>query len=171
MRFSKKQLESDDSIELKLKDKGKLKPFGPVTSDQLLNQISSIKEVVNTQLAKIIKETSFDCGIYPHGKENFTCMSFPSADESKYSYVPDYSKEEKDTTAKINKTQIQWTGNSITINGKKYVAQTIIKGKFYKIYDLESYKEALKNPGVNPIQVGTFERNKNGDGDDVFIAV
>ena len=88
-RFSKKQLESDDSIELKLKDKGKLKPFGPVTSDQLLNQISSIKEVVNTQLAKIIKETSFDCGIYPHGKENFTCMSFPSADESKYSYVPD----------------------------------------------------------------------------------
>ena len=51
------------------------------------------------------------------------------------------------------------------------MAQTIIKGKFYKIYDLESYKEALKNPGVNPIQVGTFERNKNGDGDDVFIAV
>ena len=171
MQFSKKQLDSDDSIELKLKDRGKLEPFGPVTSDQLLYQISSIKEVVTSQLTRIIKESSFDCGIYPHGKEKFTCMSFPSATASKFTYVPDYSKQEKDTTVQINKRQIEWIGTSIIINGKKYVARTVIKDKLYKIYDLESYKEALENPGMNPIQVGTFERDKYGDGNDVFIAV
>ena len=138
MQFSKKQLDGDDSIELKLKDRGKLEPFGPVTSDQLLYQISSIKEVVTSQLTRIIKESSFDCGIYPHGKEKFTCMSFPSATASKFTYVPDYSKQEKDTTVQINKRQIEWIGTAITINGKKYVARTITKDKLYKIYDLES---------------------------------
>ena len=126
---------------------------------------------MTSQLTRIIKESSFDCGIYPHGKEKFTCMSFPSATASKFTYVPDYSKQEKDTTVQINKRQIEWIGTAITINGKKYVARTITKDKLYKIYDLESYKEALKNPGVNPIQVGTFERDKYGDGNDVFIAV
>jgi len=171
MTFSEKQLKSDDSIELKLKDKGKFKPFGPVTSDQLLFQISSIKEKVNNQLAKIIKETSFDCSIYPHGRDKFTCMNFPSANASKFTYVPDYSKQEKDTTLQINKKQIEWIGHSIIINGKKYIARTITKDKLWNVYDLKSYKEALANPGMNPIQVGTFEKNKYGDGNDVFMAV
>jgi hypothetical protein len=171
MTFSEKQLKSDDSIELKLKDKGKFKPFGPVTSDQLLFQISSIKEKVNNQLAKIIKETSFDCSIYPHGKDKFTCINFPSANASKFTYVPDYSKQEKDTTIQINKKQIEWMGHSIIINGKKYIARTITKDKLWNVYDLKSYKEALANPGMNPIQVGTFEKNKYGDGNDVFMAV
>ena len=163
MVFSKKQLDSEDSIELKLKDKGKLKPFGPVTSDQLLFQISSIKEKVNNQLAKIIKETSFDCGIYPHGKEQFTCMNFPGASASKFTYVPDYSKQEKDTSVRMNKTQVQWEGRLITINGKQYIGKTIDKDKLYHIYDLASYREALQNPGVNPVQVGTYEINNEGN--------
>jgi hypothetical protein len=168
MTFSEKQLKSDDSIELKLKDKGKFKPFGPVTSDQLLFQISSIKEKVNNQLAKIIKETSFDCSIYPHGRDKFTCMNFPSANASKFTYVPDYSKQEKDTTIQINKKQIEWMGHSIIINGKKYIARTITKDKLWNIYDLKSYKEALANPGVNPIQIGTYKIEENGD--NVFTA-
>ncbi len=168
MTFSEKQLKSDDSIELKLKDKGKFKPFGPVTSDQLLFQISSIKEKVNNQLAKIIKETSFDCSIYPHGKDKFTCMNFPSANASKFTYVPDYSKQEKDTTLQINKKQIEWMGHSIIINGKKYIARTITKDKLWNVYDLKSYKEALANPGVNPIQIGTYKIEENGD--NVFTA-
>ena len=168
MTFSEKQLKSDDSIELKLKDKGKFKPFGPVTSDQLLFQISSIKEKVNNQLAKIIKETSFDCSIYPHGRDKFTCMNFPSANASKFTYVPDYSKQEKDTTLQINKKQIEWIGHSIIINGKKYIARTITKDKLWNVYDLKSYKEALANPGVNPIQIGTYKIEDNGD--NVFTA-
>jgi len=168
MTFSEKQLKSDDSIELKLKDKGKFKPFGPVTSDQLLFQISSIKEKVNNQLAKIIKETSFDCSIYPHGRDKFTCMNFPSANASKFTYVPDYSKQEKDTTLQINKKQIEWIGHSIIINGKKYIARTITKDKLWNVYDLKSYKEALANPGVNPIQIGTYKIEENGD--NVFTA-
>jgi hypothetical protein len=168
MTFSEKQLKSDDSIELKLKDKGKFKPFGPVTSDQLLFQISSIKEKVNNQLAKIIKETSFDCSIYPHGRDKFTCMNFPSANTSKFTYVPDYSKQEKDTTLQINKKQIEWIGHSIIINGKKYIARTITKDKLWNVYDLKSYKEALTNPGVNPIQIGTYKIEENGD--NVFTA-
>ena len=168
MVFSAKQLKSDDAIELKIKDLGKFQPFVPVTSDQLLFQISSIKEKVSTQLTKIIKETSFDCSIYPHGKENIVCMNFPSTDKSKFSYVPDYSKQESDSTAKINKKAVEWVGKSIKINGKQYIYRRM-STKLLNIYDLKSYKEALNNPDINPIQIGTYEVDENGN--NIFTTV
>ena len=44
MNFSPSQLESDDSIELRLKDKSKIDNTTPVTSDQALYEIATAKE-------------------------------------------------------------------------------------------------------------------------------
>ena len=161
MIFSEKQLKSDDAIELKNKDLSKRLPHVPISSDQMLFETSTIKEKLSNQLTKIIKETSFDCSIYPHGKEKIACMNFADPTSSKFSYIPDYSKQQSDNTLRTNKRTFEWTGKSITINGVEYVYRKINKN-LLNIYDLASYKEALENPGVNPIQIGTYEINDNG---------
>jgi hypothetical protein len=161
MTFSEKQLKSDDAIELKRKDLSKKLPAVPVTSDQLLFETATIKEKLSNQLTKIIKETSFDCSIYPHGKEKITCMNFADPDSSKFSYVPDYSKQQSDNTLRTNKREFEWTGQSITINGVQYIYREVNKN-LLNIYDFDSYQQALLNKGFNPIQVGTYEINENG---------
>jgi ribonuclease HII len=160
-KLSEKQLKSDDAIELKNKDLSKRLPHVPISSDQMLFETSTIKEKLSNQLTKIIKETSFDCSIYPHGKEKIACMNFADPTSSKFSYIPDYSKQQSDNTLRTNKRTFEWTGKSITINGVEYVYRKINKN-LLNIYDLASYKEALENPGVNPIQIGTYEINDNG---------
>lgn len=162
MTFSAEQLKSDDSIELKQKDLSKGIPKVPVTSDQLLFEISSIKENVSNQLTKIIKETSFDCNLYPHGSENIVCLNFADPTNSTFSYTPDYSKQQSDVTLKTNKKKIEWTGKSIKLYGVEYVYRRM-SPKLLNIYDINSYRQALENPDINPILIGTLEANANGE--------
>ena len=162
MVFSAEQLKSDDSIELKNKDLSKGNPKVPVTSDQLLFEISTIKENVSNQLTKIIKETSFDCNLYPHGNENISCLNFADPKNTTYAYTPDYSKQQNDVSVKSNKKKIEWTGKSITLHGVEYVYRRM-SPKLLNIYDLNSYKQALENPNVNPVLIGTLEATAKGE--------
>ena len=162
MVFSPEQLNSDDAIELKRKDLSKREPKVPVTSDQLLFEISSIKENVSNQLTKIIKETAFDCSLYPHGNENIVCLNFADPKNTSFSYVPDYAKEQSDVTVKTNKKKIEWVGKSITIHGIEYVYRRMTP-KILNIYDINSYKQALENSDINPILIGTLEVNNKGE--------
>jgi len=162
MTFSAEQLKSDDSIELKQKDLSKGIPKVPVTSDQLLFEISSIKENVSNQLTKIIKETSFDCNLYSNGSENIVCLNFADPKNNTFSYTPDYSKQQSDVTLKTNKKKIEWTGKSIKLYGVEYVYRRM-SPKLLNIYDINSYRQALENSDINPILIGTLEVNTNGE--------
>ena len=162
MVFSQEQLKSDDAIELKRKDLSKSEPKVPVTSDQLLFEISMIKEKLSSQLTQAIKETSFDCSIYPHGNEKIACLNFADPKNNTFSYVPDYSKQESDFTLRTNKKVIEWVGKPIKLYGVDYVYRRI-SPKVLNIYDVSSYKDALKNPDINPILIGTLEVNERGE--------
>jgi hypothetical protein len=162
MVFTAEQLKSDDAIELKRKDLSKGISKVPVTSDQLLFEISSIKENVSNQLTKLIKETSFDCNLYPHGSENIVCLNFADPTNTAFSYNPDYSKQQSDVTMKSNKKKIEWIGKSIKLYGIEYVYRRI-SPKILNIYDLNSYKQALENNDINPILIGTLEVNNKGE--------
>jgi hypothetical protein len=162
MTFSAEQLKSDDSIELKTKDLSKGNPKVPVTSDQLLFEISSIKEKVSSQLTKIIKETSFDCNLYSHGNENITCLNFADPSNTAFSFTPDYSKQQSDVSVRSNKKKIEWTGKSIKLYNVEYVYRRM-SPNLLNIYDLNTYKQALENPNVNPVLVGTLEMNNKGE--------
>ena len=65
MTFSEAQLapNNKDSIELRLKDKGKLIDK-PLTSDEALHETSNLKENITRELLMTIKQTSVDCKIY-----------------------------------------------------------------------------------------------------------
>ena len=64
MMFSKEQLESESSIELRLKDKSKRDKEKIITSDEFLYEISEIKEEINREILNNVKESSIDCSIH-----------------------------------------------------------------------------------------------------------
>ena len=161
MTFTPEQLKSDDAIELKRKDLSKAVPHVPMTSDQYLYEISEIKANLTAQLTDAVKESSFDCYIYSNGK----CVNFGDPTKDKFSYVPDYSEQQNDTTVQANKEMIQWTGKPIRLNGVDYVYRRISK-KVLNIYDKTSYEAALLDPSIIPLQIGTLEKNEAGE--DVF---
>jgi hypothetical protein len=161
MIFTPEQLKSDDAIELKRKDLSKAQPHLPITSDQYLYEISEIKANLTAQLTEAVKESAFDCYIYSNGK----CVNFGDPTKDKFSYVPDYSDQQNDTTVQANKEIIQWTGKPIRLNGVDYVYRRISK-KVLNVYDKLSYEAALLDPSIIPLQIGTLE--KNDAGEDVF---
>jgi hypothetical protein len=152
MVFTPEQLESDNAIELKRHDLSKIDKL-PVTSDQLLYEISEIKGNLTRQLTESIKESSFDCQLYSGSK----CVNFGEPSSSKFSYFPDYTKEADDNSYKLNQTQkITWKGKPITIGGVDYVYKRI-NDSLLNIYDKNSYNAAIKNPSVEPLLIGTLE--------------
>jgi hypothetical protein len=158
MIFSEAQLKSDEAIELKRKDLSKAIPKVPITSDQYLFEISEIKANLTAQLTDAVKESAFDCYIYSNGK----CVNFGDPRNDKFSYVPDYTEQQNDTTVKANKVAIEWTGKPITINGVEYVYRRASKDVL-DLYDKDIYMNALKDPSIIPLKVGTYEVNERGE--------
>ena len=158
MIFSEEQMKSDEAIELKRNDLSKAIPRVPITSDQYLFEISEIKANLTGQLTDAIKESAFDCYIYSNGK----CVNFGDPTNDKFSYVPDFSEQQNDTTVQANKVAIEWVGKPITINGVEYVYKRISKNVL-DLYDKETYKNALKDASNIPLKVGTYEINERGD--------
>jgi hypothetical protein len=156
MTFTADQLNSDEAIELKVKDLSKRKPFIPLTSDEALFEISNIKEELTTQLLKGIKETSIDCAIHmkSNAKENLKCISFGQPSVNSFSYNPNFSQDENDTVVALNKKTIQWEGREFKFNGK----QMILREETKEVYDYDSYIQALQIPGLTPILLGKLEK-------------
>ena len=161
MTFSKEQIDSDDSTELKRKDLSKRAPHIPLTSDEALYEISTIKEAINDQLTIAIKEAAIDCAVYSRGsKEGLNCVSFGEPNNTSFSYNPNMELDQSDVVAAINKDKITWTAVPVTIYGIKYAARKV-KETLYNIYDLASYQKAVE-AGGDPILIGTLEVKPDG---------
>ena len=135
----------------------------PLTSDEALFEISTIKEEVTNQLLTAIKESSIDCAIYSKrgSKENLHCIQFGQTNPNMFSYNPSISLDQTDTVATINKTLIEWKGKEVTISGKKYIYRKMNE-RLGNLYDYDSYLQALEKPGFEPVMVGTVETNSKG---------
>ena len=161
MTFSKKQLESDDSIELRLKDKSRIDRITPVTSDEHLYEIASAKAAIATKLLEGIKEASIDCSLHnkPGDKDGVRCFTFGSPKPSKFSYLPAITDEEPDYIAQRNKTTVKIDAVEVEYNGITYAYDKTTGA----LYDLESYKNdqpvkvadliITKEKGKKPIYV------------------
>jgi hypothetical protein len=149
MIFSKEQMESDDSIELRLKDRSKIDNITPLTSDQALYEISTIKEDINKSILKAVKESAIDCILYlkPENKENLKCFSFGSPSPNKLSYQPSIENEEEDSITQINKKEENIKAKKVKIEGIEYAFDPTTG----KVFDYKSYL------AKNPIQVGILE--------------
>ena len=162
MTFTEEQINSDQSIELRLKDKSKINPSIPLTSDEALYEISNIKENINNQLLTNIKEASVDCATYSKNntKEGLVCFSFGKVAPEKMAYTPSYRNQEKDKDQGLNLKTISWKAVTFNLGGKKYKLRLKDDGKTQtdEVYDFESYEQAKNNPNVKPIFIGKLVR-------------
>ena len=159
MTLSEDQRKSDEAIELRLKDKSKLSD-APLTSDEALFEIANIKDEINSKLLTAVKQSAMDCNLHSKAdsKEPIVCYSFGQPKPDKFAYYPSLEREETDVVAKINKEKITWKAREATINGKKYA----VRKDTGEVYDLDSYKQAIKTSGIDPILKGKLEKDKQG---------
>ena len=81
-------------------------------------------------------------------------MSFGKPSVNSFSYNPNYSQDENDTVAALNRVTINWEGREFKFNGK----QMVLREETKQVYDYESYMQAKQVPGVQPILLGTLEK-------------
>lgn len=156
MEFTKEQIENDDAVELRIKDKGRVDPKKVLTSDEALYEISIMKKELTNKLLKAVKEASIDCIIHSSkdDDEQLQCFSFGQVESSKFAYVPGIEQEESDTLADQNKTTKIWKAKPWKASdGITYA----VNPENNKVYDLDSYKEGV------PIQVGVITERKEGN--------
>ncbi len=163
MTFTKEQLSGDGAIELKLKDVSKFDETVPVTSDETLYEISTIKERISQQLLTSVKESSMDCAIYnkPGTKDAIKCFSFGKTSPSTFSYKPSISNEEVDTVALMNKRKISWKAEEITIPIDGIKKKFARNSQTNEIYDLQSYHDAIEF-GSDPVLIGKLMKKTDG---------
>jgi hypothetical protein len=155
-KLSKKQLESENSEELRRKDRSKKGPdFLPQTSDEKLLEILTEKERLSMQLLKAIKETSIDCATHvkSNSKEGLVCLSFGKATEKSikdFSYNPDMSKDANDAVVALNKYDVNWKAKNVTIKGQRYVLRT----ETMQLYTEENYLATKENPNIELVPIG-----------------
>lgn len=166
MEFTKEQLASEQSVELRLKDKSKYDKVTPVTSDETLHEISSIKEEINHQLLIAVKEASIDCAIYAKSgsSEPLVCYSVGRANKNTFSYKPSVDKEEADVVDRGNKVEITWKAKVIKQGAKRYV----LRVGTTEVYDYDSYMQALETKEGNPILKGRLVK-KEVDGKKKYV--
>jgi hypothetical protein len=163
MTFTKEQMSGDGAVELKLNDVSKFDENIPVTSDETLYEISTIKERISQQLLTSVKEASMDCSIYnkPGTKDAIKCFTFGKASPSSFSYKPSISNEEVDNVTDMNERILTWKADEITIpiDGikKKYARNP----QTNEVYDLQSYNDATKF-GSELILVGKLVKKQDG---------
>jgi predicted NAD-dependent protein-ADP-ribosyltransferase YbiA (DUF1768 family) len=163
MTFTDKQ-RGEATKEMLQSDKSKVNPAVIVSSDEALNEISTIKSKVNSALLKAIKEAAIDCALYADALsgESLDCVAFPGATAKQLSYVPSIANEEDQAVEDSNKYDISWGAVEVTIDGVKYALR---KGT-QKLYDLASYMAAVEaakqGKSRDPILVGVMRRAKSG---------
>ena len=143
MTFSPSQLDSDESIELRLKDTSRIDGRTPVTSDEHLFEIANAKENVANQLLEAIRDASIDC-LVSTGKDN-NCFKFGHSgppNPNKFASVPSLSLSERDDVVAQNQVETKWKPREIELRGQKYI-QRMDTGE---LYDYDAYKEGKLLP-------------------------
>lgn len=140
MKFSETQLDSEATIELRLKDTSKRDGVTPLTSDQALWEIATLKEEVTDKLLDAVKEASIDCSLHnTAGNEKLKCFSFGTVDPNKIAFNGSYGDEDVDAVAEQNMRRELIDATEVVIEGIKY-AVVMGKDNTGDVFDYDSYQ-------------------------------
>ena len=155
-KFSDEQLKSDKSIELRLKDISKEDNKTPITTDQLLYEISNFKERINDGILKNVKEAAFDCAIYNKvdNEEKLQCFVPQSLNPNEFLYNPNINNNDKDSATNQNKESKKLKAVKVVYKEIPYAYSE----ETGLLYNLDSYKLG------NPVPVFKAKKNESGKG-------
>lgn len=154
MQFSKEQLESEATVELRLKDLSKIEPIRPITSDEALYEIARLKEDVTAKILNAVKEASIDCTLHSvvgGNEEKLQCFSFGSVEKDKFSYSGPYTDEEVDAVAQQNMRVEDVKAKKVVLDGVTYAYDESTGA----VYDYENYKQN------QIVRIGTIESGRD----------
>lgn len=137
--LSHEQKTSDKNIELRDRDRSRIDNKTPVTTDETLFEIASIKHEINAQILHTIKETAIDCDLYSQKNkdENIVCYGFGKVSSNNFSYYPSFKNDKTDDKF-LNIKLDQFTATVITLNGTDYALNELTND----VYDLDAYNAA-----------------------------
>jgi len=140
MKFTESQLDSEATIELRLKDTSKRDGVTPLTSDQALWEIATLKEQVTEKLLDAVKEASIDCSLHnTTGNEKLKCFSFGTIDPNNIAFNGSYGNEDVDAVAQQNIREVLIDATEVVIEGIKYAVVLGPDGTG-EVFDLDSYQ-------------------------------
>lgn len=156
--FSEQQKTDEKNIELRIRDVSRLDKKTPVTTDETLYEIASVKQRTNNQILKAMKETAIDCQLYAStskraaGDENLVCYGFGKVESNQFSSYPSFA-EDKGAKEGLDVQRIKWTAQKISQDGKDYA----LNRETMEVYDYDSYTKALEL-GSEPLLLGKLIR-------------
>ena len=161
MTFTEEQLKSDEkTYEIRLNDTSRKDDKIPVSTDEALYEIASIKEEITNTIMTAVKESAIDCVIHSKSNtsEKLQCFTFgANTDRHKFSYLPAYGDDQSDAIAEKNKKEITWQAVKIEINGVTYALNKETK----EVYDLNSYRAGQLEQVGELVTIGKDENKKD----------
>lgn len=150
-QLTKKQIDAPSSNELRLRDRSRMSDI-PISSDDFLFEVATVKEKVNTQILMAVKETSIDCATYSKiNKENLLCLSFGNPTVNDWTYKPNYEHDDNDKMVQMNTEKVGIKGVKFEHNGITYIRDVNTN----QIYDYDSVQTK------NPLLVGKLVKEMN----------
>jgi|UniRef100_A0A6C0IQ25 hypothetical protein len=158
--LSEKHQKDEKHIELQIRDVSRVDEKTPITTDENLYELASIKQRINNQILTSIKESAIDCNIYANttkqSDEQLVCYGFGKVESNQFSSYPSFDKDQHDKGG-LDTKKITWKGKEIMENGVKYV----LNPNTNEIYDFNSY-ERVKDIGGELIMIGRLIKDKQG---------
>jgi hypothetical protein len=161
--LSEQQKVDEKNIELRIRDVSRLDGRTPVTTDETLFEMASVKQKTNNQILKAVKETAIDCQLYSavssKGKEkdseNLVCFGFGKVESNQFSSYPSFEND-RSTKEGLDVRTVRWEAREITEDGLKYA----LNEQTGEVYDLESYNRA-KELGTELVLIGKLVKKKS----------
>jgi hypothetical protein len=156
--LSAQQKKDEKHIELIIRDTSRLDKKTPITTDETLYELASMKQRINNQILRAVKESAIDCNIYANTSkkdgEQLVCYGFGKVESNQYSSYPSFEKDKQDKGG-LDTKKISWKGQKIMENGVEYVLNPNTK----EVYDYTSYQRA-KEVGSELVLVGKLVKKE-----------
>jgi hypothetical protein len=163
--FSKEQKTDENNIELRIRDVSRIDKKTPITTDELLYEIASIKKRINNQFLNAVKETAIDCNVYSALKtgkpanedenEKLVCYGFGKVETNNFASYPSFDID-AETREGLDVKKVKLKAVKLTIGGIDYA----FNQNTNELYDYNSYVNAVQT-GSEPRFVGKLV-NQNG---------
>jgi hypothetical protein len=150
--------DDDNNKELLRRDISRLDKRTPVTTDETLYEMASMKQRINNQILQAVKESAVDCNLYSSTRssdEPLVCYGFGKVASNAFSSHPIFEKDRDTAVDGLDVKTVKLRARRIQIGDESFA----LNEATMEVYDIESYNRA-KISGTEPILVGRLENVK-----------
>jgi len=157
--LSQLQKTDEANIELRIRDVSRIDKKTPITTDESLYEIASLKQRINNQILQAVKESAVDCNLYSavaakSEGEPLVCYGFGKVESNQFSSYPSIEKDRGEREGLDIKT-VRWRAVKVKIGGIEYA----LNEDTSELYDYESYQQATRL-GTEPALVGRLIKER-----------